>query len=318
MVDRLFRNLLVDMTGNTHRAEFCIDKLYPPQGSGSRLGLLELRAFEMAPHLRMGLSEVLLVRALAAMFWQRPYEARFVRWGTRLHDQFLLPHFVAEDFRDVLTTLQRFGYPFDLEWFRAHLDFRFPKLGLTQVADMQLELRAALEPWHVLGEEASGGGTVRSVDSSLERLQVKVSGGNEERYVVTCNGRRVPLHPTGVPGERVAGVRYRAWLPPSALHPTIPVQSPLQFEVIDSWNGLSIAGCTYHVVHPGGRWYSAKPANAAEAESRRAERFQTSTQSTGPSGLPPPELNPVLPMTLDLRWPAPDGLSTVGLPIVGE
>ncbi|MDQ6698956.1 MAG: transglutaminase family protein, partial [Acidobacteriota bacterium] len=305
LVDRLFRNLLVDLTGNTHRAEFCIDKLYPPQGSGSRLGLLELRAFEMAPDVRMGLVELLLVRALVAMFWKKPYEGGMIRWGTALHDRFMLPHFVQRDFQEVLSSLQRFGYGIEERWFGPHMEFRFPKVGSIAVQDLQLELRQALEPWHVLGEESVAGATSRSVDSSLERLQVKVSGFTESRYAVICHGRRVPLRPTGPPGEAVAGVRFRAWRPPSCLHPTIPVHTPLTFDIVDLWNQRAIGGCTYHVMHPGGEWYSARPANAAEAASRRAERFQKSGSSLGRMVAPEEEANPVFPETLDLRWPAP-------------
>ncbi len=304
LVDRLFRNLLVDMTGNAHRAEFCIDKLYPPEGAGSRLGLLELRAFEMTPHVRMGLVELLLIRALVAAFWTQPYAGKLIRWGTSLHDRFLLPHFAEQDFNDVLDFLARAGYKFDRQLFRPHLDFRFPLIGSIAEQGLRLELRQALEPWHVLGEEASGAGTVRKVDSSLERLQVKVSGLTD-RYTVTCNGRRLPLHPTGEPGQAVAGVRFRAWKPASCLHPTIPVHSPLVFDIVDQWNHVSIGGCTYHVLHPAGVIYSARPADAAEAASRRAERFQGGGHTPGPLSAPPEDLNPAFPMTLDLRWGAP-------------
>jgi uncharacterized protein (DUF2126 family) len=307
-VDRLFRNLLVDMTGNTHRAEFCIDKLYPPQNAGSRLGLLELRAFEMAPHVRMGLAELLLVRALVSAFWKTPYQNELVRWGTALHDRFLLPHFVQQDFEEVGRFLQRSGYAFERHWFEPQMRFRFPKIGSIAVSGIELELRQALEPWHVLGEEASGSGTARSVDSSLERLQVKVTGLTD-RYSVSCNGRPVPLRSTGIPGEAVAGVRYRAWQPASCLHPTIPVHTPLAFDIVDRWNHVSVGGCKYHVLHPKGTIYPARPASAVEAEARRAERFESGTQAPGTIKLPREDVNPCFPMTLDLRWPSGAGES---------
>ncbi len=318
LVDRLFRNLLVDVTGNTHRAEFCIDKLFPPEGSGSRLGLLELRAFEMQPSVKMGLTELLLIRALVAMFWKSPYTGKLVRWGTGLHDRFLLPHFVKQDFLDVLSILQGSGYAFDHQWYAPHLEFRFPQIGSVTAGGVELELRQALEPWHVLGEEASSGQTSRSVDSSLERLQVKVSGFTNSRYVVSCNRRRVPLFPAGPPGEAVGGVRYRAWQPPNCLHPTIPVHTPLKFEILDLWNRRSIGGCAYHVMDPGGRFYSSPPLDAAEAERRRLERFQNSVDLTEFTLPAEEEPNPSFPMTLDLRWPTPDNVSRIGVPAPGS
>ncbi len=316
-IDGLFRNLLVDVTGNAHRAEFCVDKLYPPEGRGSRLGLLELRAFEMAPHVRMSLVELLLIRALVCAFWKQPYKGGLIRWDTALHDRFMLPHFVRQDFADVLAELRRCGLNFEESWFRSHIDFRFPKIGTMTADGVELELRMALEPWNVLAEETTGGGTTRSVDSSLERIQVRLSGAAaNSRYLVTCNSRPVPLSPTGAPGESVAGVRYRARRLWSALHPTIPVHAPLAFDLIDTWRNRSIARCIYHTEPPEPGKYTSRPVNAQEAESRRQERFQVVEPS--PDAIAPPggETNPVFPMTLDLRWPAPGqhpGIEKTGL-----
>ena len=304
VVDGLFRNLLVDMTGNSHRAEFCVDKLFPPPGFGLQLGLLELRAFEMTPHVRMGLVELLLVRGLVSAFWKQPFEGDLIRWGTALHDRFMLPHFVRQDFSEVLAHLRRAGYEFEDKWFASHIDFRFPRIGSIAVDGVELELRQALEPWNVLAEETTSGGTVRSVDSSLERMQVKLSGvTSDSRYVVSCNGRRVPLSPTGVAGELVAGVRYRARQLSATLHPTIPVQMPLVFDIIDRWKDRSIGQCVYHSGPPDGSVYTARPADAAEAAERRKLRFQQTDATPGPIAIPEEETNLIFPTTLDLRIP---------------
>ncbi len=306
ILDGLFRNLLVDVTGNTHRAEFCIDKLFPPEGTGLRAGLLELRAFEMAPHPRMGLLQALLVRTLVALFWRQPVTAELVRWGTALHDRFMLPFFVEQDFAAVLETLRRAGYAMDDAWFAPHLEFRFPHIGTLTAGGVTLELRQALEPWNVLAEETTSAGTGRSVDSSLERMQVRLTGlPNAERFVVACNGRRVPLHPTGDAGEALAGIRYRARRLSAALHPTIPVHTPLTFDLLDTQTGHAVGRCTYFAGPPDGSIHSTRAKDAAEAQQRRHERFVISPAPAGLVAPPPAETNPVFPMTLDLRWPAP-------------
>jgi uncharacterized protein (DUF2126 family) len=273
VTDRLFRHLLTDITGNTHRAEFCIDKLYSPDSASGRQGILELRAFDMPPHAQMSLLQMLLVRTLIAWFWDKPYKHNLVRWGTELHDKFLLEHYVREDMQDIVNQLNEAGYPFRTDWFDPFFEFRFPLYGMVTIQGIRIDLRMAIEPWHVLGEEMTGRGTARYVDSSVERIQVKVHDFTEERYVLTCNGVKIPMAGTGKKGEYVAGVRYKAWQPWSALHPSIGIDTPLVFDVVDTWNKRSIGGCTYFVSHPGGLAYDTFPVNSFEAESRRINRF---------------------------------------------
>jgi uncharacterized protein (DUF2126 family) len=308
-VDRALRNLLTDITGNTHRAEFCIDKLYSPDSTRGRLGLLELRGFEMPPHPDMALVQALLVRALVARFAEERYSAPLIRWGTALHERFLLPYFALADIAEVVTDLRAHGIEFELSWLLPFVEFRFPRVGVTKISGVELELRNAIEPWHVLGEEVGTGGSARYVDSSTERLQIAVSGFVPERHLLTCNGRPVPLTGTGTPGSYVAGVRYKAWKPWSSLHPTLDVDSPLSFDLIDRVSRFPLGGATYHVVHPGGRSYDHPPVNASEAEARRARRFEAMGHATGVIDLEALDAQLIRrsagddehPLTLDLR-----------------
>ena len=301
LVDRLFRNLLVDLSGNTHRAEFCIDKLYSPDSDRGRLGLLEMRGFEMTPHPQMSLLQSLLLRVCIAHFWKTPYTGKLIRWGTRLHDQFMLPHYLKQDFLDVLHHLKSGGYDLKPEWFTPFFAFRFPECGSTHIGGVTLSIHCALEPWPVMGEEPAGGGVSRSVDATVERVQVTATGLIEGRHRVTCNGRYVPLSPTLTQSEYVAGVRFKAWSQPSSLHPKLPINAPLVFDVMDIFQNRSLGGCTYHVTHPGGRAHATFPVNENEAEGRRLARFEPMGHTPGKIIIPAVEINPEFPHTLDLR-----------------
>lgn len=303
-VDRLLRNLLVDVSGNPHRTEVSIDKLFDPGGPSGRQGLVEFRAFEMPPHERMAAAQALLMRSLIARFAHTPYREKLVPWGTAIHDRFMLPHFIWNDFRDVCFDLARHGVAMDPEWYRPFLDFRCPAVGRLQVGDALLELRTALEPWPTLGEQPSGPVVARYVDSSLERLEIKLHGLIEGRHVVAVNGIELPLFPSGTTGEGVAGVRFRAWQPPNCLQPSIPVHHPLRFDIVDTWGRRSLGACQYHVWHPQGRAYDSPPLTAFEAAARRAQRFTTEGHMPYPATLRRLAPRPEHPLTLDLRWSA--------------
>ncbi len=279
LVDRLFRNILTDITGNTHRSEFCIDKLYSPDSATGRLGILELRGFDMPPQKEMCLVQLLLIRSLVAAFWNKPYRNKLIKWGNQLHDRFMMAHYVRKDMEDVIQYLNNEGIAFKMEWLAPFFEFRFPVLGKVMIDEMEIILRAAIEPWNVLGEEIASTGTARFVDSSMERVEVTLRNFNADRYKLLCNRMVVPLNPTNIPLQFVAGIRYKAWAPPSALHPTKGVDTPLVFDLYDTWNNRSIGGCTYHVMHPGGRGYDTFPVNVFEAEGRRFTRFYDENHS---------------------------------------
>jgi uncharacterized protein (DUF2126 family) len=320
LIDGLFRNLLCDVSGSTHRAELSIDKLYDPRTPFGRQGLVELRAFEMPPHPRLAAAQVLLARALVAAFVRTPYRGTLARWGQGLHDRFLLPWFLDRDLDDVLAYLAAAGLPFPADAYKPFVELRCPLVGSIEAGDVRLEVRNALEPWHVLGEEVGAGGTARYVDSSLERLEVRAIGLVPERHRVLVNGAIVPMRTTAAADIHVAGVRFRAWCPPRSLHPHLGVHHPVRFDVLDTWAARSLGACAYHVWHPEGRGYASPPLTRFEASARRSARFTVEGPLPYPVEARPARPSEDQPYTLDLRrleldhalprhedWPGPYG-----------
>jgi len=299
--DLLFRHLLVDLTGNTHRAEVCIDKLFDPATSHGRQGLIELRAFEMPPHPRMAAAQMLLMRSLIAALAAQQYRAPLVRWGQALHDRFLLPHWLWQDFESVLAHVSSRGVSLDPAGYRPFLELRCPLAGTMRCGEVAIEVRNGLEPWHVLGEELTAFGTSRYVDSSLERIEIKATGLVPERHAVLVNGRALPLRSTGNAGEAVAGVRFRAWAPPHSLQPHIGIHHPLRIDLLDTWARRSLGACSYHVWHPEGRDFTAPPLTRFEAAARRAQRFTFDGPSPYPLDPLPLGAHPDAPYSTDLR-----------------
>ncbi len=300
-VDGLLRNLLVDVAGSTHRAEISIDKLFDPQTPYGRQGLVELRAFEMPPHPRMAAAQAVLVRAMIAAFTAAPYRQPLVRWGSELHDKFLLPHWMWRDFEDVLAHLAAHGVALPALGYRPFLELRCPLIGELDVRGAIIEVRNAIEPWNVLGEEATQTGTARYVDSSMERLEIRTIGLDEERFVVAVNGVGLPLRRAQGRDVRVGGVRFRAWCPPHALHPHLGIHHPVRIDIVDTWAHRGVAGGAYHVWHPEGRAFDAAPLTRVEAAARRARRFTIEGPTPRPLRARPAAPHPEQPYTLDLR-----------------
>ena len=301
--DRILRNLLVDVTGNTHRTEICIDKLFNPSSPTGRLGIVELRAFEMPPNERMSVASVVLFRALIASFFIQPYRQPLTQFGRGLHDRFMLPYFLWDDLLDVLDYVRSCGFPLDAEWYSPYVEYRFPRLGRITAEGVELDLRPALEPWPVLGEEPTGATVSRYVDSSLERLELRVRGLDADRYAIAINGWAPELPTAPRDSElRVLGIRFRAWQPPHCLHPHIGIHHPVQFDIVDREAKRSVGSCAAHVWHPDGRAFTEPPLTADEATARRASRFTINQHMAFPAHVRPARLQPETPYTLDLRW----------------
>lgn len=301
MLGRIFRDLLVDVSGNGHRSEICVDKLFDPVAPGGQQGLLEFRALEMPPDPHMNLTLMLLLRALLGRLWKNPERRPLRRLGTELHDRYMLPTFLWNDLLEVLADLREHGLELEPEWFRPHFEFRFPLLGSCRCAGVLLQLRQALEPWPVLGDGAGSNGGSRPVDSSLQRVEVRLSGLDPKRHRVACNGHLLPLEDLGQ-GEWLAAVRFRAWQFAHSLHPTLGVQSPLRFDLLEG--DRVVGSCRYHTLDRNGEAWTDLPAGPEEARTRRECRFEKAVRSAPAADWSEPLPNPEFPLTLDLRLAA--------------
>ena len=287
--DRILRHLLADPAGDMRRAEWRVDELYDPARASRRLGRVTLRAFETAAHAQLAALQSLLVMALVARFVRVPDGRELVPWGAALHGRFLLPQPLWQDLDEVLRELAAVDLPLPLEWFAPFLELHFPVLGTVQIGAITLELRVAHESCPVLAEEATSAGVVRFVDSANERAQVRVTGLAPGRYVLACNGRRVPMQPGGAHDELIAGVRYKTANPQATLHPTTPVLTALVFDLIDTWSGRAVGGCTY-VIPPrpgvGGPVAISPGVAEGEGSGRRPEVRAAAPRFVPPRGVP--------------------------------
>jgi uncharacterized protein (DUF2126 family) len=315
LFDLLFRDLLMDRSGNTHRAEISVDKLWNPFAPNGRLGLVEFRAFETHPAPAVQSVTALFVRAILARLAADPFNAPFVRWAGELHDRFFLPAFVWEDLAIICADLRNHGIAFDAEWLRAPWEFRFPKLGefalpvsnlKSEISNPTLVFRQALEAWPLLGESPNAGTVARTVDSSLDRIEARISEAKFlEGGLLLANGLPCAFRATAG-GAAACGIRYRAFYLSPSLQPHVPVHAPLLLEWVDRTTLTVVAAARWHVWNPANSAYAAAPADVTLAAARRAERWEYWPHTIGqPRFVPKIDFPPEGRHTLDLRrYPA--------------
>lgn len=310
LIWRSLAPFLADISGNTHRAELNIEKLWNPYLAGrGRLGLVEFRALRMADSPERLAAVAALLRAVTARLAALPFDAELTDWGAQLHDRYALPFCLRDDLRAVLEDLEQAGFGLAPALRSVLSDDEFRVLGRVAFDTVELTVKRAFEPWPLVGDAAAQDrGTSRLMDASSTRIELclRPRPGRPDQdfddWGIAAEGCDLPLR--GASDEagpaRLFGLRYRRYVPWAGLHPSLPAQGPIDLLL---WHPQrrEARRITLHEWRPDRQAYDGLPKDAQDARARRAERILV--EDVPPPDPPPPQAPPhaLTPWCLDLR-----------------